>query len=193
MFAFTASAFKELSTNCVLLLYISADGYETHMKTKTDPSYDFGGVKTNHRRDDGTESPHAPPATVLGQRSPSSNASIKDTHTFLPGDLHPFLRKPLFVIIDSSNSLAFQNMPNLFGQPFVSLLSPVKVPAVFLSKNEQLVSSSEVSPCHLLNRLSKQRQPVHSLSNIAGVCLLLRLPSDRTDKRAMDALSRARE
>ncbi|CAF1594420.1 unnamed protein product, partial [Adineta steineri] len=38
IYAFTASAFKELPTNGALLLYISADGYDTHIKNKTDQS-----------------------------------------------------------------------------------------------------------------------------------------------------------
>jgi len=66
--------------------------------------------------------------------STTTTTTIKDIHTIFPGDLYPFLRKPLFLIIDSNNSIVFQNMPNLFGQPFVSLLSPVKIPAVFHGK-----------------------------------------------------------
>ncbi|CAF1368319.1 unnamed protein product [Rotaria sp. Silwood1] len=137
IYAFTASAFKELPTNGVLLLYISADGYDTHMKIKTAHSYDFGGVKTNNRRDDVNDNLNSP-ANTLGKKSTSATTTtattatpIKDIHTIFPGDLYPFLRKPLFLIIDSNNSIVFQNMPNLFGQPLISLLSPVKIPAVF--------------------------------------------------------------
>uniref|UniRef100_A0A8C4EPL3 Protein SCAI n=1 Tax=Dicentrarchus labrax TaxID=13489 RepID=A0A8C4EPL3_DICLA len=45
-----------------------------------------------------------------------------------PGDLFPFTRKPLFVIVDSSNSTAYKNFTNLFGQPLVCLLSPTVYP-----------------------------------------------------------------
>ena len=141
---FTASAFKELPTNGALLLYISADGYDTHIKTKTEQSYDFGGVKTNNRRDEIIDSPNSPPTSTtntLGKKSSPSisttvpaSGTIKDVHNIFPGDIYPFLRKPLFLIIDSNNSIAFQNMPNLFGQPFISLLSPVKLPTVFHGK-----------------------------------------------------------
>jgi len=68
----------------------------------------------------------------------SPTGSIKDIHNIYPGDLYPFLRKPLFLIIDSNNSIAFQNMPNLFGQPFISLLSPIKLPAVFHGNKKSL-------------------------------------------------------
>ncbi|CAF3820129.1 unnamed protein product [Adineta steineri] len=129
IYAFTASAFKELPTNGALLLYISADGYDTHIKNKTDQSYDFGGVKTNNRRDDTNENSISPPNTL--PKKPSTTTSFKDIHNIFPGDLYPFLRKPLFLIIDSNHSVVFQNMPNLFGQPFISLLSPVKIPVVF--------------------------------------------------------------
>ncbi|CAF1021702.1 unnamed protein product [Adineta steineri] len=147
IYAFTASAFKELSQHGTLLLYISADGYDTHLKSKVEQSYDFGGVKTNNRRDDTIDSPNSPSTSAtntLAKKSSPSNTntsstaitstptgSIKDAHNIFPGDLYPFLRKPLFLIIDSNNSITFQNMPNLFGQPFVSLLSPIKLPAVF--------------------------------------------------------------
>ncbi|CAF4330548.1 unnamed protein product [Rotaria sp. Silwood2] len=133
IYAFTASAFKELPMNGVLLLYISADGYDTHMKIKNDHSYDFGGVKTNNRHDDINDNLNSP-ANTLGKKTTSTTTTatpIKDIHNIFPGDLYPFLRKPLFLIIDSNNSIVFQNMPNLFGQPLVSLLSPVKIPAVF--------------------------------------------------------------
>lgn len=140
IYAYSASAFKELSPHGTLLLYISADGYETHLKSKIEQSYDFGGLKTNHRRDDNVDSPHSPPTTLTKNSSPiiqaNNTASLnhKDPQNIFPGDLYPFLRKPLFLIIDSNNSIAFQNMPNLFGQPFVSLLSPVKLPAAFHGK-----------------------------------------------------------
>lgn len=110
------------------------------MKSKIEQSYDFGGVKTNNRCDDTIESPHSPPNSAnntLGKKSspsiPTQN-SIKDIHSIFPGDIYPFLRKPLFLIIDSNNSIAFQNMPNLFGQPFLSLLSPIKLPTIFQGK-----------------------------------------------------------
>lgn len=138
MYAFTASAFKDITTNGVLLLYISADGYETHMKSKTDPSYDVGGVKMNHRRDDDDRatSPSVLPThpnIPLGKKSVSTGVPIKYVHNIFPGDLFAFLRKPLFLIIDSNNSIVFQNLPNLFGQPLISLLSPVKSPPSFQS------------------------------------------------------------
>ena len=146
IYAFTASAFKELSIHGTLLIYISADGYDTHLKSKIEQSYDFGGVKTNNRRDDPIDSPNSPSISTTNKSSPSippppstittTTGSIKDINNIFPGDIYPFLRKPLFLIIDSNNSIAFQNMPNLFGQPFISLLSPIKLPTVFHGNDE---------------------------------------------------------
>uniref|UniRef100_A0A674EKQ6 Suppressor of cancer cell invasion n=1 Tax=Salmo trutta TaxID=8032 RepID=A0A674EKQ6_SALTR len=53
---------------------------------------------------------------------------LTNTNPFYPGDLFPFTRKPLFVIVDSSNSTAYKNFTNLFGQPLVCLLSPTVYP-----------------------------------------------------------------
>ena len=168
IYAFTASAFKELPSNGILLLYISADGYDTHLKTKIEQSYDFGGLKTNNRREDAAASPTSPPNTLPKKSSPSFGSasgsinvsnpisnSVKDSHNIFPGDLYPFLRKPLFLIIDSNNSIAFQNMPNLFGQPFISLLSPIKLPTVFHG-NHLLQKRAVTFVCRcFLSRLSK--------------------------------------
>jgi hypothetical protein len=54
-----------------------------------------------------------------------------------PADLIPFTRKPLFLIVDSNNSSAFQQMsPNLFDQPLMCLLSPTMYPSSVQDKSE---------------------------------------------------------
>nr|CAD7462080.1 unnamed protein product [Timema tahoe] len=56
------------------------------------------------------------------------------THLFFslyPGDLYPFTRKPLFMIVDSDNSFVFQHIPRYFGQPLIVLMSPQDVPSTF--------------------------------------------------------------
>ncbi|XP_026542529.1 protein SCAI [Notechis scutatus] len=54
-----------------------------------------------------------------------------------PGDLYPFTRKPLFVIVDSSNSVAYKNFTNLFGQPLVCLLSPTTYPKALQDQSQR--------------------------------------------------------
>uniref|UniRef100_A0A2K6D8H2 Suppressor of cancer cell invasion n=1 Tax=Macaca nemestrina TaxID=9545 RepID=A0A2K6D8H2_MACNE len=54
-----------------------------------------------------------------------------------PGDLYPFTRKPLFIIVDSSNSVAYKNFTNLFGQPLVCLLSPTAYPKALQDQSQR--------------------------------------------------------
>ncbi|XP_023244550.1 protein SCAI-like, partial [Centruroides sculpturatus] len=117
LFVFLASGFKELPPNGVLLLYLSADGSFSNIKHPDDMGYDYGGVATNSKR----EPDHAN----------KRNIQLKDMHCLFPGDLYPYTRKPLLLIVDSDNSHAFQHIPRYFGQPVVVLMSPEDVPAAF--------------------------------------------------------------
>lgn len=75
--------------------------------------YDLGGVLTSTRRDD-----------EHGKRPTGG----KEPHCLYPGDLYPFTRKPLFVVVDSDNSYVFQQIPRYFGQPLMVLMSPQDTP-----------------------------------------------------------------
>ncbi|CAL8094819.1 unnamed protein product [Calicophoron daubneyi] len=119
-----AAAFKDVSATGAVLLYISADGIraptakygdEPHSGTV---GYDCGGVVTNNRRE---QEFNVKPKKI----------TYKEPHCIHPGDIYPYMRKPLFLIVDSDNSNAFRNFPNLFGQPFVCLLSPEVIPEKF--------------------------------------------------------------
>ncbi|XP_060600178.1 protein SCAI-like [Ruditapes philippinarum] len=117
---FLASGFKELPPNGAMLLYISADGCHGNAKHTDDAAYDLGGVVTNSRRDG--------EVTTTTPGKPKRPGTLKEMHCLHPGDLYPYTRKPLFILVDSDNSSAFQHFPNLFGQPVVCLLSPEQVP-----------------------------------------------------------------
>lgn len=116
LFTFLASGFKELPPAGAMLLYLSADGCLGNAKHTDDIAYDYGGVVTNSRRE---------PTDSNKTKRPGN---LKDMHCLHPGDLYPFSRKPLFVIVDSDNSSAWRLWPNLFGQPLVCLLSPEQIP-----------------------------------------------------------------
>lgn len=75
--------------------------------------YDLGGVLTSSKRD-------------------GEHKKQKEAHCLYPGDLYPFTRRPLFVIVDSDNSFVFQHIPRYFGQPLVTLMSPQDTPPAFL-------------------------------------------------------------
>uniref|UniRef100_A0A672IKD8 Suppressor of cancer cell invasion n=1 Tax=Salarias fasciatus TaxID=181472 RepID=A0A672IKD8_SALFA len=117
LFTFLSASFKELPANSVLLVYLSATGVFPTGHTDYEGPYDFGGVLTNTNRD-----------VVNGETVQKRNQAQKEMHCLHPGDLFPFTRKPLFVIVDSSNSSAYKNFTNLFGQPLVCLLSPTVYP-----------------------------------------------------------------
>lgn len=87
--------------------------------------YELGGVATSVKRD-GTESG----VSIRGK----SAATLKEPHCLYPGDLYPYTRRPLFIIIDSDNSFVFAHIPKYFGQPLVILMSPQDVPQNFQGK-----------------------------------------------------------
>lgn len=57
-------------------------------------------------------------------------------HCLHPADLIPFTRKPLFLIVDSDKSTEFRNMPNVFDQPVMCLMSPLEYPSSVQDKSE---------------------------------------------------------
>lgn len=82
--------------------------------------YELGGLGTSVKRD-----------SVDGGGLSCRGKSYKENHCLYPGDLYPFTRRPMFIIIDSDNSFVFQHIPRYFGQPLVILMSPQDVPPAF--------------------------------------------------------------
>ncbi|XP_069465535.1 protein SCAI isoform X1 [Ambystoma mexicanum] len=126
LFTFLAASFKELPANSVLLIYLSATGVFPTGRSDYEGPYDFGGVLTNSNRD-----------VLNGDSLHKRNQSYKEMHCLHPGDLYPFTRKPLFIIVDSSNSVAYKNFTNLFGQPLVCLLSPTVYPKALQDQSQR--------------------------------------------------------
>ncbi|XP_063000544.1 protein SCAI isoform X1 [Elgaria multicarinata webbii] len=126
LYTFLAASFKELPANSVLLIYLSATGVFPSGRSDSEGPYDFGGVLTNSNRD-----------IINGDGLHKRNQSYKEMHCLHPGDLYPFTRKPLFIIVDSSNSVAYKNFTNLFGQPLVCLLSPTTYPKALQDQSQR--------------------------------------------------------
>lgn len=61
----------------------------------------------------------------------SQSMHFKQLNCLHPGDLYPFTRKPLVLVVDSNNSYAFQHLPRHFGLPLLVLMSPTEYPAPF--------------------------------------------------------------
>jgi hypothetical protein len=106
-----ATSFKELRDTGCLLLYLSADGTPLPVMAG-DFAKDFGkgGI------------------LLAGKRSEKDQDSIIRTSTLHPGDLVPYTRKPLFLIVDSPTALAYEVVPRPFGQPMVIFMSPPSLP-----------------------------------------------------------------
>lgn len=85
--------------------------------------YELGGLATSVKRD--------PLDGAIATRG-KSGGGYKEPHCLYPGDLYPFTRRPLFIIIDSDNSFVFQHIPRYFGQPLVILMSPQDIPTGFI-------------------------------------------------------------
>ena len=56
------------------------------------------------------------------------------TSSLHPGDIIPFTRKPLFLIIESENSHVFQDITSPFGVPLVIFMSAPEVPSCIQGK-----------------------------------------------------------
>ncbi|XP_073242571.1 protein SCAI-like isoform X1 [Porites lutea] len=125
LYVFLACGLKELPSNGVMLVYVSGDGCLGNAKAGEEGPYEMGGVAMCHKKAGNEE----------GTRR--ARANLKDVHCLYPEDLVPFSRKPLMVIIDSSNSYAFRYFPSLFGQPLISLMSPITVPTTMQEQSRK--------------------------------------------------------
>ncbi|KAF9436436.1 hypothetical protein BGZ76_003998 [Entomortierella beljakovae] len=112
LMVYLATAFKEVSIDSVLLIYLSADGSKKLAADNSGVTGYHGGILTNARKPTDNTDPE--------QQSIS--------HCLHPGDLLPFTRKPMFLIVDSNNSVAFADIPRVFNHPLMSLLSPTEYP-----------------------------------------------------------------
>ncbi|KAJ2822439.1 hypothetical protein IWW50_004213 [Coemansia erecta] len=108
---YLANAFREIGDQGCVLLYVSSDG--TRMDAGAAAQHGFiGGIATTRRSGDSTQ-------------DRSTEQLINTVH---PADLVPFTRKPFFLLVESECSTAYRDMPNLFNQPMLSLLSPTAYP-----------------------------------------------------------------
>ncbi|KAG0379581.1 hypothetical protein BGX24_012616 [Mortierella sp. AD032] len=111
LMVYLATAFKEVSGDSAMLIYLSADGSKRSSPDTSGAKGYHGGILTNSRK-------------VLD----GSDVEQSISHCLHPGDLIPFTRKPMFLIVDSNNSMAFADIPRVFNHPFMSLLSPTEYP-----------------------------------------------------------------
>ncbi|KAJ2122248.1 hypothetical protein IW147_003544 [Coemansia sp. RSA 720] len=110
---YLANAFREIGDQGCVLLYLSSDGTRIDSENSASQHGFIGGIATSRRGQGDSTQDH------------STDQLINTVH---PADLVPFTRKPFFLIVESSCSTTYSNMPNLFNQPMLALLSPTSYP-----------------------------------------------------------------
>lgn len=109
LLVFLASGFKELPLGGALLLYMSADGCFSTTKHPEDYGYELGGLATSMKRDPVEAGAGSGGLACRGKSA--AGTTFKESHCLYPGDLYPFTRRPMFIVIDSDNSFVFQHIP----------------------------------------------------------------------------------
>ncbi|KAJ3019218.1 hypothetical protein HKX48_002294 [Thoreauomyces humboldtii] len=120
---YIATSFKDITDSNAMLVYLSADGAKKLIKHEQPESASLahysGGVATAVNLNFARKTPEKSEA--------ETQAPV--VHCLHPADLVPFTRKPLFVIVDSTNSVAFKDFPKVFAQSVAFLMSPTEYPA----------------------------------------------------------------
>lgn len=138
LIAVIATVCEELPADSVMLLYLSAAGSSCHCSTSQTENYGIprkpalpsasannhheqrNGFHENHITTKGDSNQYYDNYLLLG---PSRNGG---SNILYPGDLIPFTRRPLFLIIDSDNSHAFKVLHGAErGEPAALFLSPL--------------------------------------------------------------------
>ncbi|KAI0987967.1 hypothetical protein GJ496_004753 [Pomphorhynchus laevis] len=158
-----SNSFRELRSSNVMLMYFSCDRV-CYSKDKHISIFTGDGLRTNNRLHDGSE-------VLLNAQKCKA-----DPHCIYREDIYPFMRKPCVLIVDSPASSQFEGMPcEMFGQPFVSLLSPVTVPDIICNEN-----------------ITGRLLTLFLTSPITAMCLLCRFTyTDRPTKSDIRALETA--
>eukprot|EP01156_Anaeramoeba_ignava_P012467 Anaeramoba_ignava/a490553_29.p1 GENE.a490553_29~~a490553_29.p1 ORF type:complete len:474 (+),score=158.56 a490553_29:69-1490(+) len=97
----TTSILESYEENSALLLYISAEGFFS-------PLANIGGAQLNPTFRD-----------LNSFKFDSIPPNVLSSH-----DLLPFTRSPCLLIVDSSSSFVFQEIPPIYGKSFICLSSP---------------------------------------------------------------------
>ncbi|KAJ2064172.1 hypothetical protein GGI17_001217 [Coemansia sp. S146] len=113
---YLANAFREIGEQGCVLLYLSSEGASTEVPDTANGAAAhgyIGGIATARR------------SSGEAAKDRSAEQLINSVH---PADLVPYTRKPFFLVVESESSWAYKDMPNLFNQPLLCLLSPIEYP-----------------------------------------------------------------
>ncbi|KFK30563.1 hypothetical protein AALP_AA7G278000 [Arabis alpina] len=139
LLAVLAMICDELSPECVMLIYLSASGGPAR-ENVAQPENVVGSSRTSKSkllgRGSQEQKSYKSEPYSNGQKSSSDYYDEylwlgprggSGSNNLYPGDLIPFTRKPLFLIIDSDTSRAFKVLNGAeLGEPVALLLSPLK-------------------------------------------------------------------
>ncbi|XP_050205378.1 uncharacterized protein LOC126655301 [Mercurialis annua] len=156
LLAVLATICEELPPESVMLIYLSASGNSCQSYiSQTDSS---GGSRKSSKNKvvSGTSSEQNSSASDIHSNGKRDSNDYHDNYLWLgprgtggsnalyPGDLIPFTRKPLFLIIDSDSSHAFKMLHGAErGEPIALLLSPLKPAFKNLSGVDRMHSGSQ--------------------------------------------------
>ncbi|KAI8378542.1 hypothetical protein BD560DRAFT_389678 [Blakeslea trispora] len=159
------------------------------------------GANTTANNNNNTNNPNQANAAVSITNASVSHATETippSVHCLHPADLIPFSRKPLFLIVDSDNSVEFKSMPNVFDQPVMCLMSPVEYPSSVQDKSEigslftlflhtPLLGFCSVSDIGNLDQLKWDEcvRKIAAMEKLIGDLLLSDVNVDRNIKRFM--------
>ncbi|KAJ2741566.1 hypothetical protein GGI20_005102 [Coemansia sp. BCRC 34301] len=117
---YLANAFREIGDQGCVLLYLSSEGANTEALGTA-----AGAEATAHGFTGGI----ATARRISGEASKDRSVEqlVNAVH---PADLVPYTRKPFFLVVESESSSAYKDMPNLFNQPLLCLLSPTQYPII---------------------------------------------------------------
>ncbi|XP_053624873.1 protein SCAI [Plodia interpunctella] len=129
---YLSSGCHDLPPNGALLLYISAEGNKVPGKLEAS-GYEAGGLITTSRSDinrdtSRVQEPQPGPSSAPVAPTSATQSKYKEARCLYPGDLVPYTRRPMFIIIESDNSYVFQQIPRHFGQPLIIMMSPIELP-----------------------------------------------------------------
>ncbi|KAG2178373.1 hypothetical protein INT44_001525 [Umbelopsis vinacea] len=134
LMVYISTAFKDISDTSAMFIYLSADGMSKREDTTNPAAVTEGEKAMKHL---GYSA-----GITTSQRKTNDKGVVDGVNStgvaggLYPGDLIPFTRKPMFLIVDSNNSLAFKDMVNVFDQPFMAILSPIEYPSSVQDKSE---------------------------------------------------------
>eukprot|EP00039_Didymoeca_costata_P001734 m.54671 g.54671 ORF g.54671 m.54671 type:complete len:573 (+) comp10941_c0_seq1:70-1788(+) len=119
----------ELPPHGILFLYLRGDAYR---RSQSSTSTFLTGVSFETQQSHDSDTPMG--GEFHSKQTSSSQPNFSGVSGIFPGDMLPFMRNPLFLVVDSAAAGEFSTLESTFGIPFLALLSPEQCPEVYDTK-----------------------------------------------------------